>query len=134
MKLYNTTDDYIDGLLESYASITNPKSFFLNAGAGAGKTRSLVNLLNNITSNSGDYLKKTNKKIAVITYTKVASEEIISRISENILFDISTIHSYVWSLIKGYNQNIKEALLHFCDEEIKGYIEKGNLTKSQEKS
>ncbi|HHT7065217.1 hypothetical protein CON42_01195 [Bacillus thuringiensis] len=133
MKLYNTTDDYIDGLLESYASITNPKSFFLNAGAGAGKTRSLVNLLNNITSNSGDYLKKTNKKIAVITYTKVASEEIISRISENILFDISTIHSYVWSLIKGYNQNIKEALLHFCDEEIKGYIEKGNLTKSQEK-
>ncbi|MGG0718915.1 UvrD-helicase domain-containing protein [Robertmurraya massiliosenegalensis] len=132
MKLYNKADDYIDDLLESYASLTNPKSFFLNAGAGAGKTRSLVNLLMNITKNSGDYLKKTNKKIAVITYTKVASEEIISRTPENILFDISTIHSYVWNLIKGYNRNIKEALLLFCDKEIETYIGKEKLTKSQE--
>lgn len=63
MEQYNNTDDYIDGLLESYSSLTNPKSFFLNAGAGAGKTRSLVNLLMNITKNSGDYLKKTSKKL-----------------------------------------------------------------------
>ncbi|WP_338450554.1 UvrD-helicase domain-containing protein [Niallia oryzisoli] len=132
MKLYNKADDYIDGLLESYASLTNPKSFFLNAGAGAGKTRSLVNLLVNISKNNGNYLKKTNKKIAVITYTKVASEEIISRTPENILFDISTIHSYVWNLIKGYNRNIKEALLLFCDKEIDTYISKEKLTKSQE--
>ncbi|MEK4409088.1 UvrD-helicase domain-containing protein [Bacillus sp. FSL L8-0642] len=131
MEQYNNTDDYIDGLLESYSSLTNPKSFFLNAGAGAGKTRSLVNLLVNITKNSGDYLKKTSKKIAVITYTKVASEEIISRTPENILFDISTIHSYVWNLIKGYNRNIKEVLLHICDKEINDYIAKGKLTKSQ---
>lgn len=131
MKQFNQADDHIDGLLESYASLTNPKSFFLNAGAGAGKTRSLVNLLVNITRNSGDYLKKTNKKIAVITYTKVASEEIISRTPENNLFHISTIHSYVWKLIKGYNRNIKEALLFFCDREIKIYEDKEKLTKAQ---
>ncbi|MHA4095228.1 UvrD-helicase domain-containing protein [Bacillus cereus] len=131
MQLYNRADDHIDGLLESYASLTNPKSFFLNAGAGAGKTRSLVNLLTNITNNSGDYLKRTNKKIAVITYTKVASEEIISRIPENTLFDISTIHSYAWNLIKGYNRNIREALLHFCNTEIKAYEAKEKLTKTQ---
>lgn len=132
MQLYNTKDDHIDDLLKSYASLTNPKSFFLNAGAGAGKTRSLVNLLINITNNSGAYLKKTNKKIAVITYTKVASEEIISRVPENTLFDISTIHSYVWSLIKGYNSNIKESLLHFCNTEITAYEVEGKLTKSKQ--
>ncbi|MGC9298974.1 UvrD-helicase domain-containing protein [Bacillus cereus] len=132
MKQYNKTDDHIDSLLESYTSLINPKSFFLNAGAGAGKTRSLVNLLISITKNSGEYLKKTNKKIAVITYTKVASEEIISRTPENALFDISTIHSYAWSLIKGYNQNIKEALLLFCGQEIEIYNAKERLTKAQE--
>jgi DNA helicase II / ATP-dependent DNA helicase PcrA len=132
MKKYNDADDYIDDLLESYASLNNPTSFFLNAGAGAGKTRSLVNLLVNISKNNGDYLKKTNKKIAVITYTKVASEEIISRTPENTMFDISTIHSYVWNLIKGYNQNIKEALLYFCDKELETYLSKEKLTKSQE--
>lgn len=131
MRLHNKTDDHIDDLLASYATLDNPKSFFLNAGAGAGKTRSLVNLLNNINKRSGDILKKTNKKIAVITYTKVASLEIISRTPENSMFDISTIHSYVWTLIKGHNQNIKEALLHFCNIKTKKLTDKKRLTQKQ---
>ncbi|MED4055003.1 UvrD-helicase domain-containing protein [Niallia taxi] len=131
MNMFNNADDHIDDLLGEFASLNNPKSFFLNAGAGAGKTRSLVNLLTNISKNSGVYLKKTNKKIAVITYTKVASEEIISRTPENNLFHISTIHSYVWNLIKGYNSNIKEALLNYCEKDIEAYTVKEKLTTNQ---
>jgi DNA helicase-2/ATP-dependent DNA helicase PcrA len=132
MEKYNQADDHIDGLLESYVSFTDPKSFFLNAGAGAGKTYSLINLMVNINKKYGTYLRKTNRKVAVITYTKVASEEIISRIPGITSFDTSTIHSYLWNLIKGYDQNIKEALIHFCDAKIYDYNSKEKLNKKQQ--
>lgn len=132
MKQYNSKDDHIDELLIKYASLTDPKSFFLNAGAGAGKTRSLVNLLNNILLENGEYFKITNKKIAVITYTKVASEEIISRVKENSIFEISTIHSYAWKAIQGFNGNIKEILMKFLKLEIES-VNQGKARDKQEK-
>lgn len=132
MKQYNSKDDHIDELLIKYVSLTDPKSFFLNAGAGAGKTRSLVNLLNNILLENGEYFKTTNKKIAVITYTKVASEEIISRVKENSIFEISTIHSYAWKAIQGFNGNIKEILMKFLKLEIES-VNQGGARNKQEK-
>lgn len=115
---YNKADDHIDDLLSVYASLDNLQSFFLSAGAGAGKTRSLVKLLENILAKDGEYLEKTNKKIAVITYTKAASEEIISRLSASNSIEISTIHSFAWNVIKHFNENIKETLIKLIEKEI----------------
>ncbi|MDR0920248.1 MAG: AAA family ATPase [Oscillospiraceae bacterium] len=46
------------------------KNFFLFAGAGSGKTRSLVKALEFIAENYGDELSVCSQQVAVITYTK----------------------------------------------------------------
>ena len=44
----NCLDDKVDEELLACLNLQNPKSFFLFAGAGSGKTRSLVNVLEQI--------------------------------------------------------------------------------------
>ncbi|MEA2998329.1 MAG: ATP-dependent helicase UvrD/PcrA [Sphingomonadales bacterium] len=86
------------------------RSFFLYAGAGSGKTRSLVNTLNFIRERYGAWLWLRGKRVAVITYTNAAADEIKRRAKSDPLFEVSTIHSFVWSLLAGYNHDIREWL------------------------
>ena len=53
----NCLDDKVDEELLACLNLQNPKSFFLFAGAGSGKTRSLVNVLEQIKDKYGDELK-----------------------------------------------------------------------------
>jgi DNA helicase-2/ATP-dependent DNA helicase PcrA len=98
--------------------INNPKSFFLFAGAGSGKTRSLVNALIYIHKTIGTQLQYQGKKVAVITYTNAACDEIKRRLEFNPLFDVSTIHHFVWILIKPFSSDIKLWLFKNLQEEI----------------
>ena len=77
------------------------------AGVGSGKTRSLVNTLNYIAEVYGNALSLRHKQVAVITYTNAACDEISRRIGYNSLFAVSTIHSFLWELIKPYQRDIK---------------------------
>lgn len=52
----NCLDDKVDEELLACLNLQNPKSFFLFAGAGSGKTRSLVNVLEQIKDKYGDEL------------------------------------------------------------------------------
>ncbi|MCF2873820.1 MULTISPECIES: UvrD-helicase domain-containing protein [unclassified Tenacibaculum] len=104
----NNCDNHVDDEVYECLNLDTPKSFFLFAGAGAGKTRTLVNVLNKVKENYGQRLHLSNKKIAVITYTNNACEEIRHRLGNDALFKVSTIHSYIWDLIKHYNEDIKE--------------------------
>lgn len=81
------------------------ENFVLQGGAGSGKTETLKRVLNHITNNS------SKSKVACITHTNLAVEEIISRVGEND-YSISTIHSFLNSLIKGYKKNIHKVLFH----------------------
>ena len=54
----NCLDDKVDEELLACLNLQNPKSFFLFAGAGSGKTRSLVNVLEQIKDKYGDELKR----------------------------------------------------------------------------
>ena len=101
----NTIDDHVDE--EIRACILNKKNFFMFAGAGSGKTLSLVNTLNYIADTYGDILRLRQKGVAVITYTNAACDEISRRVKYNSLFAISTIHSFLWELIKPYQRDIK---------------------------
>lgn len=101
-------DDHVDDEIYTYLNINNPKSFFLFAGAGSGKTRSLVKVLIKLRENYGEILRTNGQRIAVITYTNAACDEILSRLGFDPLFSVSTIHSFVWDLIKSYQADIKK--------------------------
>lgn len=83
--------------------IDNDKSFVLQGGAGSGKTESLKQLLNFLSE------RYPNKKVACITHTNLAVNEIKSRVGE--FYVISTIHAFLHSLIKDYKRNIRDIIL-----------------------
>ena len=101
-------DDHVDELIIRSLDPSNPKSFFLFAGAGSGKTYSLVKALKEFQKFYGNQFLKHRKKIGVITYTNAACDEILDRIERDPLFDILTIHSFCWQQIKGLNHDIQE--------------------------
>ncbi len=103
-------DDHVDDELSTYLSPNKPRSFFLFAGAGSGKTRSLVKLLNHARKEHGPHLSFRGQRIGVITYTNAACDEIKRRIDFNPLFYVSTIHSFAWELIQGFSHDIREWL------------------------
>lgn len=88
-------DDHVDDKIHSYLNLDEPKSFFLFAGAGSGKTKSLVIALLKVRQKSGQRLRLNSQRIAVITYTNAACDEIKGRIDYDPLFSVSTIHSFV---------------------------------------
>jgi DNA helicase-2/ATP-dependent DNA helicase PcrA len=101
----NTVDDHVDEKIKE--CIRDKKNFFMFAGAGSGKTRSLVNALNFIAEEYGLSLNLQHKQVAIITYTNAACDEILRRVGYNPLFAASTIHSFLWELIKPYQRDIK---------------------------
>lgn len=103
-------DSNADSVIQSCFDLKNPKSFFLFAGAGSGKTRSLVSALEYINTKMGRELKLNGRNVAVITYTNAARDEIKRRSRYNPLFEISTIHSFAWNLISAHTCDIREWL------------------------
>ena len=103
-------DSNADSVIQSCFDLKNPKSFFLFAGAGSGKTRSLVSALEYINTKMGRELKLNGRNVAVITYTNAARDEIKRRSRYNPLFEISTIHSFAWNLISSHTSDIREWL------------------------
>ncbi|AAZ26646.1 UvrD-helicase domain-containing protein [Colwellia psychrerythraea] len=98
----------VDKEIYSYLNLYNPKSFLLFAGAGSGKTRTLVNVLQEIKNNNLQTLIENGQKVAVITYTNAASNEIQHRLEYDPIFTVSTIHSFIWELIKPFTSDIKD--------------------------
>ena len=103
----NHVDDHVDVEIQECLSSDPPKSFFMFAGAGSGKTRSLINTLEYLDKEKGHYLAERGKQIAVITYTNAACDEIGRRLQYKPIFMVSTIHSFLWEMIKNFQQDIK---------------------------
>ncbi|MEP3388194.1 MAG: UvrD-helicase domain-containing protein [Reichenbachiella sp.] len=114
----NDIDLHVDEEIYACLNPTSPKSFFLFAGAGSGKTRTLVNVLKKIKDNYGKDFKLHNKKVAVITYTNAAANEIIHRLEHSSIFHISTIHSFSWDLIQNFTVDIKAWIKNNLNSEI----------------
>lgn len=90
--------------------LDNPRSFFLFAGAGSGKTRSLVRALDHVRTTSDARLRLKGQRVAVITFTNAARDEIKRRLEFDPVIEVSTIHSFAWALIGGLNHDIREWL------------------------
>ena len=80
------------------------ENFVLQGGAGSGKTESLKELLM--------YIKQSqpHARVICITHTNAAVSEIVDRVGDK--YPISTIHSFLYSIIGNYKKNIKLSLIH----------------------
>lgn len=121
-------DDHVDREIESCFSASSPKNFFVFAGAGSGKTRSLINTLNFLDKEQGEKLLMKGKQIAVITYTNAACDEISRRLQYKSIFSVSTIHSFLWELIKNYQVDIKTWIMESVQKEIEELKQKQTKT------
>lgn len=117
-------DNHVDEELKLCFSKDVTKSFFVFAGAGSGKTRSLINILSYLNETFGEEFSIYSKKIAVITYTNAASDEISQRLQYKPIFAVSTIHSFLWELIKEFQTDIKDWVTESLKEEISELLEK----------
>jgi DNA helicase II / ATP-dependent DNA helicase PcrA len=123
----STVDDVslrVDDQIFSCLDLEHPKSFFLFAGAGSGKTRSLVEVLKRFRKESIQHLRLSGQKVAIITYTNAASDEIKKRLEFDSNFTVSTIHSFAWKLIRPFQRDIKEWVRDDTNREIDKLEEK----------
>ena len=94
------------------------RNFVMVAGAGSGKTTSLVKALDFIRQTQGRKLQDRQQRIACITYTEVATEEIWGDIGHDPLFHISTIHSFLWEVIRPFQHDIARWVARKIDREL----------------
>ena len=126
-----TAPQSVNDEIYSCLDFDNPKSFFLFAGAGTGKTRCLVEVLTRFRGEKVERLQKGAKKIAIITYTNAACDEIKSRLDFDNAFHVSTIHSFAWELIKPYTNDIREYIRTSLKEDIADLEGKQARAKSE---
>jgi len=94
--------------LRACITATPPRSFTMLAGAGSGKTTSLIKALSSIIDTRGTQLRRHRQQIACITYTEVAAAEIWTDVGNNPLVRVSTIHSFLWSLVRSFQSDIQQ--------------------------
>jgi len=115
---HDSLDLHVDEEIKRCLDPQAQQSFFLFAGAGSGKTRSLVAALDHLRATMGATLRLRGQKVAVVTYTKAARDEIIRRTQFDPVIAVSTIHSFAWTLIEGFNHDIREWLCVTLDADI----------------
>ena len=94
------------------------RSFLMIAGAGSGKTTSLIKVLSEVLNKHGERLKLRRQQVACITYTEIAVGEIWADVGNNPLVHVSTIHSFLWSLIRSFQSDIQRWVANRIDEKL----------------
>ena len=97
-------------LAEVYGCLERKESFLVEAGAGAGKTYTLVKALHFLMDRYQHTMPQRHQKIACITFTNVAKDEIDARTDRSPLIYCNTIHAFCWSLISGFQRQLRERL------------------------
>jgi len=95
-------------LSQLYQCLDARTSFRLDAGAGAGKTYSLIKALHRLIEHNGRTLARQQQRVACITYTNVARAEIIQRTDRNPLVYCDTNHAFCWLLISPFQKQLRE--------------------------
>ncbi len=93
-------------------------SFVVVAGAGSGKTTSLVKALAHLSTTRAAELRRRGQRIACITYTDVAVGEIWGDVGNDNLFHVSTIHSFLWTVVSPFQQDLRRWVAGRIEEKI----------------
>lgn len=99
------------------------RCFRVVAGAGSGKTTTLVKALAHVATSHGKTLRSRSQKIACITYTDIAAEEIRSDVQHGANFHVSTIHNFLWTLVNPFQRDIGTWVAERIRERLKAEIE-----------
>lgn len=117
---------------EIKASIDSGRSFSVVAGAGSGKTSSLIKALLYVQEKHGKSLRMNAQKVVCITYTKAAVGVISKRLQQDPLFAVSTIHAFLWGEIGRFQREIRGQLSeHLIPRRIEKKREEDNGGNSQ---
>jgi DNA helicase-2/ATP-dependent DNA helicase PcrA len=92
------------------ACLDHRNSFIFEAGAGAGKTYSLIEALRYLIKRDGAELIRNHQRIACITYTNVATNEIETRTDRHPAIYSSTIHAFCWALVQDFQPFLRQEL------------------------
>jgi DNA helicase II / ATP-dependent DNA helicase PcrA len=120
----NKPDTQADIDLRNCLGNLPPRSFIMKAGAGSGKTTSLIKGISSAIRIHGDKLKKFRQRIACITYTEIAAGEIWRDVGNDPLVHVSTIHSFMWLLAKPFQNDIRFWVSARITEKIDALIQK----------
>jgi DNA helicase-2/ATP-dependent DNA helicase PcrA len=123
-----------DQVIQECLSLDRPKSFFLYAGAGSGKTHSLVKAVSDLKNRERKKLTFEGRQIAIITYTNAACEEIARRLEHDPLVVVSTIHAFSWRMIQGFNDDIRDWLRIKLEGDIADLNDKLGRARSENKT
>ena len=119
-----TQGDELKKTIAACLDLEKPKSFFLYAGAGSGKTRAVIEAMDIFRTRYGTKFRQSGQKVAVITYTNAACDEIRRRIDFDPIFAVSTIHSFAWEQIRTHQKDISACLRVRLSTEITELQEK----------
>jgi len=111
-------DTKADLVLRTCVNAIPPLSFVMVAGAGSGKTTSLVKGLVSVLDAHGAKLKLRRQRVACITYTEVAAGEIWTDVGSNPLVHVATLHSFLWSLIRSFQPDIQKWVARRIEEKL----------------
>lgn len=120
----NKPDTQADIDLRNCLGNIPPRSFIMKAGAGSGKTTSLIKGLSSAIRIHGEKLKKARQRIACITYTEIAAVEIWKDVGSDPLIHVSTIHSFMWLLAKPFQNDIRDWVSARIAEKIEAIEQK----------
>lgn len=120
----NKPDTQADLVLRNCLGEAPPRSFIMRAGAGSGKTTSLIKGLSSAIRIHGEKLKKSRQRIACITYTEIAAGEIWRDVGSDPMVHVSTIHSFMWLLAKPFQKDIRTWVLTRITEKIEALEQK----------
>lgn len=118
-------------LKKIYTALDKGSSFRVEAGAGAGKTYSLIQALHYLIKSKSTTLQKGFQKIACITYTNVATDEIRSRIDNHPSVYVDTIHGFCWSILQGFQSQMREQIPTLGDDKLNEKIDDAGGLKKQ---
>jgi DNA helicase-2/ATP-dependent DNA helicase PcrA len=100
---------------EIFRCIDCDQNFLLSGGAGSGKTYSLVQTIRQFL------MEKPSSEISCITYTNAAVREISDRIRHPSL-KVSTIHDFLWDVMRHYKKEILTTLISLLNDPLIGSV------------
>ena len=107
------------------ATLRERKSFRVEAGAGSGKTYSLIKAIEWIQTNKQKDYTKNRQKVICITFTNAAVDVIKSRLEPQSFIIPSTIHSFAWNAIKQF----QGAIIKYIEEDDSFQNDEGDFLK-----
>lgn len=101
------------------ACLDADQNFRLEAGAGAGKTYSLVKALKRLIAERGTAMMQAGQQVACITFTEVARNEIAQEIERHPAILVETIHAFSWSFMAQFQKPLRGMVAGLTDRQEK---------------